>query len=580
VKAKAPGIPSTGQPPAVRHPPRLVVRALAASFATVGIILTAVFTLISLDVRQRVRDSVIANLEAGQQAAAMRQRERQKDLETTVSLLAENPTLKAALDTWQTERHAGPHIQQALTETMQREADKIAVRTGAHVVGLLDLEGRVVVSAGPRADAWPRGAPLRPRGQEDSAEEFVANLPAGAFRVIGAPLRLSDAVFGSIEFGQAIDDAYAVDLGTLARGHSAVIIGDRVIATTLPAALSAQLTFAMSQAGGAASTVLLGGESYAVSYAADPPATFVTLASIDAAAAGATRSAFGRLASIGAAAVVLAGIGSFWLARTLTRPIDQLSAAVTHMTTNRQFDTSLPATGTSRELDALGDTFNQLIRALAAAEAQTQAAYLGAIRALAAALDARDPYTAGHSERVSTLAVEMGRALVLNDEELDVLRLGALLHDIGKIGVPDEILGKPGALTPSEFEMIRAHPVIGARILRSIPFLAPHLPIVELHHERPDGSGYPYGLIGEAIPLAARIVHVADAYDAITSARAYRPGRLPHEAIAELRRGAGHDFDPLSVQALVKALPRLPALQASFDPMAFQFPATASRRVS
>ena len=561
------------------RPPRLVVRALAASFATVAIILIAVFTLISLDVRQRVRESVIYNLEAGQLAAATLQRERQKDLETTVSLLAENPTLKAALDTWQTERHAGPEIQQELIATVQREADKIAARVGAHVLALLDIDGRVVVSAGPRAGAWPRGAPLRPRGQEDTAEEFVANLPAGAFRVLGAPLRLSEAVIGSIEIGRAIDDAYAVDLGRLARGHSAVIIDNRVVATTLPQALAGELRQSSFDGSRTASAIRLGGESFAVSYVSEPPATFVTLASIDAAAGQATASAFGRLAWIGTAAVLLAALGSLWLARTLTRPIDQLSAAIAHMTANRQFDTPLPASGSSRELDALGNTFNKLIRALADAEEQTQAAYLGAIRALAAALDARDPYTAGHSERVSMLAVEMGRVLVLGDEELDVLRLGALLHDIGKIGVPDDILGKPSALTPSEFEMIRAHPVIGARILRSIPFLAAHLPIVELHHERPDGTGYPYGLTGEAIPLAARIVHVADAYDAITSARAYRPGRLPHEAIAELRRGAGHDFDALSVQALVKALPRLPALQASFDPIAFQFPA-ASRRVS
>jgi putative nucleotidyltransferase with HDIG domain len=199
---------------------------------------------------------------------------------------------------------------------------------------------------------------------------------------------------------------------------------------------------------------------------------------------------------------------------------------------------------------------------------------------LAAALDARDPYTAGHSERVSALAVAMGREMALGDEDLDVLRLGALLHDIGKIGVPDDVLGKPAALTPAEFALIRAHPVIGARILRSIPFLAPHLPIVELHHERPDGSGYPYGLIGDAIPLAARIVHVADAYDAITSARAYRPGRLPQEAVAEITRGMGTDFDAPSVQALVRALPRVAASRANFDPLAFQFPVAANRHAS
>lgn len=565
----------------MKQPPRLVSRALAASFATVGVILVAVFALISLDVRQRVRESVIENLEAGQQAAARLQRERQQDVRTTVSLLAESPTLKAALDTWQMERHAGGAIQEELVETVQREADKIAARVEAQVLALLDIEGRIVVSAGPHASAWPRGATLRPRGQENVSTEFVANLTDGAFRVIGAPLRLGEAVIGSVELGRAIDHAYAVDLAALARGHSAVLIGSRVIASTLPPNLVAELPAAAALVNEQPSTVLeLAGESYAVRAALQPPATFLTMASIDQQASSATASALSGVAWIGGAAVLFAGVGSFWLAHALTRPIDQLSAAVTTMTMTRRFDTPVPSTGTSRELDALADTFNNLIRALAEAEAQTQAAYLGAIRALAAALDARDPYTAGHSERVSTLAVEIGRVMALDDEDLGVLRLGALLHDIGKIGVPDDILGKPSTLTASEFELIRAHPVIGARILRSIPFLAPHLPIVELHHERPDGQGYPYGLVGDAIPLAARIVHVADAYDAMTSARAYRPGRPPHEAIAELHRCSGTDFDDASVQALVLALPRLPALQASFDPLAFQFPAAAGRHAS
>jgi putative nucleotidyltransferase with HDIG domain len=277
---------------------------------------------------------------------------------------------------------------------------------------------------------------------------------------------------------------------------------------------------------------------------------------------------------IAIAALALGGFGSVWVARTITRPIDQLSASAAAMSAARRFTMPLPMTGTSRELDALTSTFNTLMQSIAEAEAETQAAYLGAIRALAAALDARDPYTAGHSERVSALSVEMGRALRLGEIELDTLRLGGLLHDIGKIGVPDGVLRKPSTLSTSEFELIRAHPVIGARILRSIPFLARHLPIVELHHERPDGQGYPYGLTADAIPLAARIVHVADAYDAMTSARAYRPARLPHEAIAELQRGAETDFDRASVDALVSSLPRLPAAPAGFDPAAFQWAVT------
>jgi putative nucleotidyltransferase with HDIG domain len=156
---------------------------------------------------------------------------------------------------------------------------------------------------------------------------------------------------------------------------------------------------------------------------------------------------------------------------------------------------------------------------VAAAEAQTQAAYMGAIRALATALDARDPYTAGHSDRVAVLSVAMARTLALAPEAIEVIRLGALLHDIGKIGVPDDVLRKPGPLTEAEFACIKTHPVLGARILRAVPFLARHIPIVELHHERPNGPGYPNGLRGDDVPLAARVVHVADAYDAITSAR-------------------------------------------------------------
>jgi HD-GYP domain-containing protein (c-di-GMP phosphodiesterase class II) len=145
----------------------------------------------------------------------------------------------------------------------------------------------------------------------------------------------------------------------------------------------------------------------------------------------------------------------------------------------------------------------------------------------------------------------------LPDDELDILRLGALLHDIGKIGISDDVLRKPGPLTPEEFRLIEQHPGVGARILKSVHFLAPHLPIVELHHERPDGLGYPHKLRGHEIPMLARIVHVADAFDAMTSARAYRPARSGAEALRELWRCAGSQFDAEVVQALASAMPAI-----------------------
>ena len=166
----------------------------------------------------------------------------------------------------------------------------------------------------------------------------------------------------------------------------------------------------------------------------------------------------------------------------------------------------------------------------------------------------------------------------VGDEDLEVLRLGALLHDIGKIGIRDNVLTKAGPLTREEFDIIKTHPTIGAHILRQVPFLCRHLPIVELHHERPDGRGYPHGLIGHATPLLARIVHVADAFDAMTSARAYRGAQESSHAISELWRYAGSQFDAEVVEAFVAAWS---AAGASSDTPArtaplLHFPATGS----
>src|SRR5690606_32183059 len=158
------------------------------------------------------------------------------------------------------------------------------------------------------------------------------------------------------------------------------------------------------------------------------------------------------LALIAIGALALSACVSLWLARSLARPINRLSAELQEMAAARAFDRTLPRTGSSTEVDALIDTFNGLMGSLQAAEAQNELAYLGVIKALAAALDARDPYTAGHSERVSAISVAIGERLGLPPEELEVLRLGALLHDIGKIGIRDRVLTKAGPLTREEIE--------------------------------------------------------------------------------------------------------------------------------
>jgi putative nucleotidyltransferase with HDIG domain len=386
------------------------------------------------------------------------------------------------------------------------------------------------------------------------------------------PLQLGEAVIGSLELGTALDNHYARELADLSRGQAAILAEGRVLASTISGPAARDLATYSASGSPGARTMQLGGEAWAVQPLSKlGEVTFLALAPIDTMSAGQTQAALRSLAWVGLGAMLLAVIGSVWLARTLTQPIDQLSHSLAEMTTGDRAREAVVVSGTSRELDQLTTTFNTLLATVAAAEAEAEATYLGAVRALAAALDARDPYTAGHSERVSTFAVAIGEELRLDADAKETLRLGALLHDIGKIGVPDEILRKADALTATEFETIKTHPSAGARILRSIPFLAPHIPIVELHHERPDGLGYPYGLRGEEIPLAARIVHVADAFDAMTSARAYRSGRIPVEAIVELRRCIGTDFDGPAVEALIAALPRLVAASEPIDPKAFQW---------
>ena len=170
--------------------------------------------------------------------------------------------------------------------------------------------------------------------------------------------------------------------------------------------------------------------------------------------------------------------------------------------------------------------------------------YVQTVRVLALALDARDPYTGGHVDRVARYAVALGRALGWSDETLRDLEVSALLHDIGKIGVPDAVLRKKEALDDDEWTLMRQHPVLGASMLAGLTALQSALPGILHHHERYDGRGYPDGLSGDAIPAPARVVAIADAFDAMLTTRPYRVGLSLSFAIGELRRCAGPQFDP------------------------------------
>jgi putative nucleotidyltransferase with HDIG domain len=177
--------------------------------------------------------------------------------------------------------------------------------------------------------------------------------------------------------------------------------------------------------------------------------------------------------------------------------------------------------------------------------------FLNTITILAQAVELRDEYTGGHTQRVTSYSLLLGHYLNLSPAEIELVRTGTPLHDIGKIGIPDAILNKPDRLTPAEFEIMKGHTVRGAEILATVPDLQPVIPIVRSHHERWDGKGYPDGLAGEAISRLARIVAVADAFDAMTSDRPYRKGMAVEVAFAEVEKQAGRQFDPQCVQGFL-----------------------------
>ena len=213
------------------------------------------------------------------------------------------------------------------------------------------------------------------------------------------------------------------------------------------------------------------------------------------------------------------------------------------------------------EISELAQTFNNMaddiesfIARLQQAAQENRDLFLGSIRMLAAAIDEKDPYTRGHSDRVAKYAVMFGQQLGLSAEDLDRLRIASLLHDVGKIGVDDRVLKKPGALTPEEFVVMKQHPTKGANIMRPVAQLKDMLPGIELHHEHVDGRGYPYGLKGEDIPLMARIIAVADTLDAMTTNRPYQSAMDLEFAMNRILGLANTKFDAAVVDALDRAV--------------------------
>ncbi len=255
-------------------------------------------------------------------------------------------------------------------------------------------------------------------------------------------------------------------------------------------------------------------------------------------------------------AAILVG---YFFAVGISGPIRGLAAS-TRAISRGEFHQRTPVRGAA-EISELAETFNKMagdieeyIERMKEAAEENRELFLGSIRMLAAAIDEKDPYTRGHSGRVAKYSSLIGQELGLPAEDLDRLRISALLHDVGKIGVDDRVLKKPGALTSEEFDLMKQHTVKGANIMRPVSQLKEMLPGIELHHEHIDGRGYPYGLMGQQIPLMARIIAVADTLDAMTTNRPYQSAMDIEYALGKVKALAGTKFDGSVVLALENAI--------------------------
>jgi len=262
---------------------------------------------------------------------------------------------------------------------------------------------------------------------------------------------------------------------------------------------------------------------------------------------------------LGLLLVILSVVVGFLAAKTITRPLDLLTQTARSIA-NRDF-TQRAEINSRTEIGELASTFNQMaediqryIGDLQLASEQNRQLFIDSIEMIAAAVDAKDPYTKGHSGRVSQYSVILAAEMGLPEDEIDKIRISATLHDVGKIGIEDRVLKKPGVLTTEEFEIMKRHTVMGYEIVRQVKQLTEMLPGIRWHHEALNGRGYPDGIKGDEMPLMVRIISVADTFDAVTTDRPYQAGSEFPRALEILRKHAGTKYDPIVVDALDSAL--------------------------
>jgi HD-GYP domain-containing protein (c-di-GMP phosphodiesterase class II) len=506
------------------------------------------FIVVSQAVEGRIRGQLRESLQKTEAMLSRREAGYSQHNLRLLSILTENPSLKAGISLLR-ENWDG-RLQEQVHATLVSQLMQMSESLDYELFVLNDPAGK------PVAGIVGRQRTRAPLDLDSQSVEVLApslvRVEENLYEAVSVPINLADENLGTLIVGRA----FSVE-GWSELGNTALFQNGRILLTTFPAE---QMKEVEQQVGTRCSSIpqeceiRVGREAYFALPVRQEifkdGVRLISFQSIDAATDEFTQNLAGIFPLIGGGGVLMVLLFSAVGARSIAEPLVRLMAQLRQEGAAGRFPADLKADYEAAEVNELAREFSRAAGAVRETERRLDEATEQFIESMAQAQDARDPYTAGHSERVSENATAIAMAMGLRPAQVEIVRIGAKLHDIGKIGIPDAVLRKPGRLTREEFLLIQRHPLIGKKILESVGRFKDFLPIVELHHENPDGSGYPYGLKGDAIPLEVRIVHVADVYDAITSDRAYRKAMSDAEAWDLLRRGTGLLFDPDVVEAL------------------------------
>lgn len=522
-------------------------RAFLLCFLPFALLLTVGFWTIQRFVQATVRDGLHVSLRESQVAIANIHAKGDLQNSRFLKVAGENSALKAGIQLL----HHEPKSADA-RRTVEDQLRELGEHMGFDFMLVSAPDGSPLAGVSRQSLATSQHGQLIPLDLSQLNREKAGFLLLGGrtYQIASVPVDLDGENIGQLSVGEFFD---FTDVSTLV----ALAHNGRVVDSNLPGISGPQLERALTACPmrsecdlhiRGANWISMPMQAYSDGY------TLLSFQNVDEATAPIQSRLHKLFLTLAFISVLVALLSSFGSSNSIVQPIAIVVDHLRNAVRTGKLSELEPQSSPILEIQELAAIYNKAAASVRIAGENLQAAYLQFVGSLAHALDARDPYTAGHSQRVSQLACAAATALQLPPADVERIRIGALLHDIGKIGVSDSVLQKPGRLTEEEFALVRQHPVIGRRILEGVEGFAPYLGAVELHHENWNGTGYPHGQKEMETPIDARIIHVADAYDAMTTNRSYRRGMTHEKAISILLENAAIQFDP-NIVAVFTALP-------------------------